>query len=184
MFIMFAISRAKLNFTLFEGSLVCDKEAIRETLLVGICELRSINLCEERFLRNLCHISCTFIRAHFYGPCAPYEDNCRHVFVDGEGYEGPRRRNTLYDSRGVKWGPGALHIKERISLLINILFLRWKFQVAVIRKKENTQSRNSLRFLWRRICSRVVNLSFMGRARGPRSFCFPNGLNYKHTYFL
>lgn len=116
-------------------------------------------------------------RPHFLQPC---EDECRHVFVDGEGYEGPRRRNTLCDSRGARRGPGALHIKERISLLINILFLRWKFQVAVIRKKENTQSRNSLRFLRRRICSRVVNLSFMGRAWGPRSFCFPN-LNYKHT---
>lgn len=109
----------------------------------------------------------------FYCPSAPYEDECRHVFVDGGGYEGPRRRNTLYDSRRVKRGPGALHIKERISLLINILFLRWKFQVAVIRKRENTQSRNSLRFLRRRICSRVVNLSFMGHARGPTSFCFP-----------
>lgn len=101
-----------------------------------------------------------------------------------EAARGPRRRNTLYDSRRVKRGPGALRIKERISLLINILFLRWKFQVVVIRKKENTQSSNSLRFLWRRICSRAVNLSFMGRARGPRSFCFPNGLEYKHAYFL
>lgn len=129
------------------------------------------------------NIRCSFIRPHFYGPCAPYEDECRHVFVDGEGYEGPRRRNTLYDSRRVKRGPGALHIKERISLLINILFLRWKFQVVVIRKKENTQ-RNSLRFLRRRICSCVVNLIFMGHAWGPRSFCFPKGLNYKYTYFL
>lgn len=62
-------------------------------------------------------------------------------------------------------------------------FLR--FQVAVIRRKENTQSRNSLRFfLGRRICSQVVNLPFMGHAQGPRSVCFPNGLNYKCIYFL
>lgn len=175
---MFANVKAKLNVKLFAWSLVFTWPPH-----VSSAEPRLASKSLQKSKRR--HISCASTRPRsFIAPRAPSEDECRHVFVDGEGYEGPRRRNTLYDSRGVKRGPGALHIKERISLLINILFLRWKFQVAVIRKKENTQSRNSLRFLWRRICSRVVNLSFMGHARGPRSFCFPTGLSYKHTYFL
>lgn len=40
-------------------------------------------------------------------------------------------------------------------------------------EKKNPESRNSLRFPWRRICSRVVNLSFMGRAKTPGWFCSP-----------
>lgn len=115
----------------------------------------------------------------FYGR-APYGDECRHVFVDGKGYEGPRRRNTSHDSRGVKRGPGVLHIEGRISLLMNILFFR--MENSGLRQSESKKTHKAAErlevFLWRRNCSQVVNLPFMGHAPSPGSFCFPNRLNY------
>lgn len=177
---MFAAVKTKLNVELFKGSSVIKKTNDKQICFTGflvICWV--VNNKPERSRELTYWTYCGFIRARFYDPCSPRTrtsvDMC---LLTTEVTRGQREETPCVTAAELKRGPGALHIKERISLLINILFLRWKFQVVVIRKKENTQSRNSLRFQWKRICSRVVNLPFMGRAQGP------NALNYKHAYFL